>query len=217
MSSASIFRWRVGAGWLVLAPTLPPDSDLRAQAVQRANHNGALAVAMLNGDLGTSEALLDDLEELGAPSGYLVDLLMEDDAAIEGRLAEASIVVLEAAADLGHAISIMSGAALRGIEQAYSRGALILAEGASALIFAAVAVDSGGVDHKGFGWLDNAILLPETSDLTTLVRPILTAQPSLFALSIGSSTAMVFGPSGHVETWGAKRIVVTLGQHYSAR
>ena len=65
-------RWPESNGWLALSGSPGPRSDIRAQALSRANANGVIACISLADDLG--DDLMDDLADLGAPTGYLVDL-----------------------------------------------------------------------------------------------------------------------------------------------
>jgi hypothetical protein len=189
---------------------------MRARTVQRASADGALVVAMLNGDLAAAEALLDDLEELGAPAGYIVDLLSEDDATLENRLAEASIVVIEAAADIRQARSALVGAADAGLMRAFAAGAVILAEGLSAAMFGSWALQSNGALMEALGWLEEALILPAAADVSSLARPVLQSHDAAFAVGIGTGTALALGPDGQVEVWGRNEIAITLGQRYSA-
>lgn len=215
MPSASIFRWRDGRGWLILAPGAAGDSDVRARAVQRASADGALAVATLSGDQRAADRLLDDLEEMGAPSGYIVDLLSEDDATVENRLAETSIVVIEMGSDLRQVRSALVGAAETGLRIAFANGGVILAEGLSAVMFGRWALQTNGALLEALGWLDDALIVPATPDLSTFARPVLQAHEAAYAVGIGAGTALALGPDGQVEVWGRREIAVTLGQRYS--
>jgi hypothetical protein len=193
------------------------DSDVRARAVQRASADGALAVATLSGDQRAADRVLDDLEEMGAPSGYIVDLLSEDDATVENRLAETSIVVIETGSDLRQVRSALVGAAESGLRIAFANGGVILAEGVSAVMFGRWALQTNGALLEALGWLDDALIVPATPDLSTFARPVLQAHEAAYAVGIGAGTALALGPDGQVEVWGRGEIAVTLGQRYSAR
>ena len=217
MPSASIFRWRDGRGWLVLAPGSMDDPDIRALAVARASADGSLAVAVLDGDLAAADRRLDDFEELGATAGYLVDVLTEDDETIETRLAETSIVVLESGDDLETLKSALMGAALKGLETAFANGAIILAAGAPASLFGQLVYSGQGKLIEGFGWLLDAIVMPTAEDLSAHVRHILQAHSEFFSVGIGARTALALGPDGQVEIWGHRQIGIALGQNYAVR
>ncbi|MCA9905309.1 MAG: hypothetical protein KC547_15740, partial [Anaerolineae bacterium] len=184
MPSASIFSWREGRGWLVLAPASSGDPDIRALAVARASADGSLAVAVLDGDLAAGDRRLDDLEELGAPSGYLVDVLTEADDTIETRLAETSICVLESDADTLTLRSGLMGAALRGLETAFANGAIVLLAGTPALLFGRLVNSGLDMPVDGFGWLFSAIVMPAVEDLSEQVRTTLQIYTELYAVGI---------------------------------
>ena len=69
MPSQSVFNWRDGRGWLIFAGGW--DDDIRALALARDAADGGVACVALSGD---SDELLDDISDLGAPSGFIVDL-----------------------------------------------------------------------------------------------------------------------------------------------
>ncbi|MCC6611995.1 MAG: hypothetical protein IT320_00875 [Anaerolineae bacterium] len=217
MPSASIFRWRDGRGWLVLAPGTMDDPDVRALVAARASADGSLAVAVLDGDLTAGDRRLEDFEELGATSGYLVDILTEDDETIATRLAETSIVLLESGADLRSLKSSLMGAALQGLQTAFANGAYVLAAGAPAMLFGEWAYDGQDNLIEGFGWLQDAVVMPVAQDLSAHVKSVLQTYPELFSIGIGERTALALGPDGQVEIWGQRQIGVALGQNYAVR
>ena len=198
----------------MLAPAAVGDSDIRAQAIQRISADGALACALVNGESASADQLLEDLEDLGAPTGYLVDLVSEDDEMIESRLRDASFIVLESGSSVDAVRSTIVGAGERGIRQAYENGAVILAEGLSAVFMGRWLMREGGTLVNGLDWLQASLIVPVTTDLTALVKPVVDEYPDIFALGIGVQTALVFGPDGQIETWGKRQIAVTLGSHY---
>jgi hypothetical protein len=214
MPSASVFSWIDGRGWIILAPGAAGDSDIRAQAIQRISADGALACALVNGETIAGDQVLDDLEDLGAPSGYIVDLVAEDDEMIEARLRDASFILIESGKNIDSVRSTLLGAGERGIRQAYEQGAVILAEGLSAVFLGRWLMHESGNLVAGLDWLDSALIVPTANDLTRLVKPVLDEYPDSFALGIGAATALVLGPDGQVETWGSRHISVTLGSQY---
>jgi hypothetical protein len=210
----NVFRWLDGRGWLVLAGG-GETGDIRAQALGRAAADGGLACISLKGDPN----LLEDLEDLGAPSGYLVDLNTEDDQTIHDRLAEAGIIVIDSAASVKEARSLLRGAPIEGIQQAFEHGAVVLAEGITAAAFGGWLLLSGGEVTEGLEWLENALVAaPQLAipDLATYARPVLLAQPSAIAVGIGQGSALALGPDSEVETWGEKRVTIALGTAYSS-
>jgi hypothetical protein len=199
---------------LVLAPGAPGASDLRALAVQRIITDGPVAVASLTGDAIAADNLLDDLEEMGAPTGYIVDLLSEDDSTVEARLGDASLVVIEAGQDLRQIRSALVGAAEKGLTTAAGGGAVIVAEGQTAMMFGRWALQESGALLEGLGWLDDALILATPVDISLAARPVLQAHEAGYAVGIGAQTALVLGPDGQVEVWGKREIGVTLGHRY---
>ena len=73
-----------------------PDAlgEIRARALSRYDGSSDIAYISLAADLG--DALMDDMAELGAPSGYLVDMDDGDNNEIYERLSAAGMIVIEA-------------------------------------------------------------------------------------------------------------------------
>lgn len=214
MPQASLFHWIEGNGQLVIAPGTTGSTDIRAQAVSQAPSGGPLVCAMVNGLGAAADALLDDLEQLGAPAGYVVDLVTEDDETIETALREASIIVVESGRDIETARSALLGAAQRGIRQAYEQGAVVLAEGTSALLFGEWVLRQDGTVTEGLGWLSEALIVPITDGLSDRVKPLLAERPYGYAVGISGNTALALGPNARVSVWGEKQVGVTLGTKY---
>lgn len=214
MAHTSVFRWIEGSGLLVLAPGDRGSSDLRAETISRAAADGALVCAMVNGIGESADALMDDIAQLGAPSGYVVDLVTEDDESIENQLRDAGIIIIESGKDVPSTRSALLGAAERGIRSAYQRGAVVLAEGLSALLFGRWVMREDRVLSDGLNWLSGALILPTSQNLTELVKPVLLNHPSAYAVGIGGRSALALGPDDQVSVWGEGQIAVTLGTEY---
>ena len=95
MSEQAPLQWLPSNGWIVLSGRADALSEIRAQALSRHNASGAIAYISLADDLG--DELMDDMAELGAASGYLVDLEEQDNNEIYERLSVAAMVVIDAA------------------------------------------------------------------------------------------------------------------------
>jgi hypothetical protein len=214
MPRASVLHWIEGRGWLVIAPGIQASHEIRARAINRAAADGALVCALVSGHSPSSDALLEDFEELGARSGYLVDLVTEDDETIEARLSEASIIVIQGGSDISSIRSALLGAAERGMRAAYERGALILAEGLSALLVGKWVMREDHVPVSGLDWLFGSIIIPVTAGLAELAKPVLTQQSGSYAVGISQGTALVLGPDGEVELWGDQQVAIALGTEY---
>jgi hypothetical protein len=220
MPSQSVFRWLDGRGWLVLSSADDPSgeadlSEVRAKVLGRAAADGAAAVVYL-GDARGADALLDDIEDLGAPSGYLVDIVTEDDETIRNRLTEAGVIVVSGASSSTAARSALLGAAIDGIRAAYENGAVVLVEGAAAGAFGAYIMDADGAVSVGLGWLLDAVILPGLASIGQVALPVLNAHPEAVGIGIGSGAALALGGDGEVEIWGARRVSVALGSAYQS-
>lgn len=214
MSAQKVLRWREGQGWLVLSGGVDHGSHIRALVLQRATAEGGVAYISLN---ATAEsAALDDMEDLGAPTGYLVDVLAEDDQTVRTRLAEAGIIVIEDTTSLESLRSGLFGAAVEGMQAAFERGAIILAEGAGAAVMGAWVLRESGQLAVGLKWLENALIVPGMTSLaeSPAARAALVSEPTALALGIGIGSALALGPDGLIETWGKRAIIITLGRSY---
>ncbi len=218
MPSRSVLRWLDGRGWLVLSGAgasagEADSSEIRARALGRAAADGAAAVVYL-GEVSRADALLDDIEDLGAPSGYLVDIISEDDETIRNRLTEASVIVVAGASSGSMAYSTLLGAAIDGIRAAYENGAIILVEGSASGAFGAYILDADGSVSAGLGWLLDALILPGVASIGQSALPALNVYPEAVGIGIGSGSALALGGGGEVEIWGARRVSVALGSAY---
>lgn len=218
MPSHSVFRWLDGRGWLVLSGAGSPSSEvdlseIRAKALGRAAADGAAAVVYL-GEASGADALLDDIEDLGAPSGYLVDIVTEDDETIRNRLSEAGVIVVSGASSSAAARAVLLGAAEDGIRAAYENGAIILVEGAASGAFGAYMLDRDGTVSAGLGWLMDALILPSLASIGQAALPVLNVHPEAVGVGIGNGAALALGGDGEVEIWGARRVSVALGSAY---
>lgn len=213
MGGNNVLRWRDGRGWLVFSGAAEAGSEVRAQAIGRTAADGGVAYVSFGSDTNVAEAALLDMEDLGAPSGYLVDVLSEDDDTIRTKLAEASMIVVESDADAKSIRSGLLGAAATGIESAYANGAVILAEGISTAVFGQWTMFGIHQMIDGLGWLEQAIILPGVVAVaaSTAGRAALGDRPTALALGIGVGSALVLGPDGEVELWGREQVTIALG------
>jgi hypothetical protein len=206
MPSYSVFRWRDGRGWLILAGGA--QDETRAQALSRLAADGAMAVVAL-APLA-ADRVLEDLEDLGAPAGYVVDVISEPDDDILTRIGEAGLVVLTAQGDPDEARSALAGAAVQALDQAFQNGAVVLAEGAAAQAFGAWLLSDGAVPD-GLEWVDGAIIELGAPPVGGEALAVLDSHPDGLAIALADDAALAFGPDGQVELWGSRRVAVTLG------
>ncbi|MFN8379220.1 MAG: hypothetical protein U0452_11175 [Anaerolineae bacterium] len=206
MPAFSVFRWRDGRGWLVLAASA--QDETRAHVLSRAAADGAVAVVAL-GPVA-ADVVLDDLEDLGAPAGYIVDVISESDEDILLKIGEAGVVTLTATGDPDAARSALAGAAVQALDRAYQNGAIVLAEGAAAQAMGEWLL-SDGVTPNGFGWLENAVIELGAPPVGGEAMAVLESHPEGLAIALAEDAAVAFGPDGQVELWGSRRVAVTLG------
>ncbi len=211
MSGRAVMTWPAGLGWLVLTGGNDGGGSIRAQALERASAPGGVAYISLADDMG--DALMDDMEDLGAPTGYIVDILHEDQETIFQQLHDASIIVIQAGASINTLLEHLAGATLRGIREAYIRGGIILIEGIAATAFGKALLDDDAMVVDGLGWVQQAVLL---SGLTSIAeapfaRQILLDEPDSVVIIIGKGSALALGPNGRAEPWGEKQITISLG------
>lgn len=216
MGRHSILQWLDGRGWLVLSGGHIAGSSIRAQALGRIAADGAAAYVSLGSGSNMGEQALADLDELGAPPGYLVDVISEDDQTIQARLSDASLIMVEAGSSVADLRSALLGAAADGIRAAYEHGAIILAEGLSAAVFGAWVYLPTGRISSGLDWVHNALILPGVTAMTDsrAGREALAAQPGAVAVGIGAGSALALGPDGQVEVWGERQVTITLGRSF---
>ena len=207
MPSVSVFQWLDGAGWLVFSGG--GDDEIRALALGRSIADGAVACVSLTGN---PDDLLDDIADLGAPSGYLVDVYGEDDETLHEKLGQAGMVIVAGGEDPAHVRGALRGAALEGSQEAYANGAIILLEGFSATAFGAWLIHETIED--GLDWLQGAAVLTNVEDAAYYAKPIFAAQPEAIAVNVMTGSALALGPDGQIERWGEREVTIVLGPAY---
>lgn len=211
MAVVDVLRWISGSGWIVLSGGA--DSDVRAMALHRAKAHGGVAYIGFNEN--SADDILDDMDDLGAPTGYLVNILEEDDDTIRWQIGDASVIVIDNSVDAETWRSSLTGAAMDALVEAVGRGAVILAEGTGAAALGDLILTDNTLG-AGLGWLENALVLPDTASLaeSDVARVVLETTPSAIAVGIGVGAALVLGPDGQIETWGNRQVAIALGRDY---
>jgi hypothetical protein len=214
VAQKNVLRWLDGRGWLVLSSSV--SDEVRAQALGRAVADGGVAYVAF--DSAQAEKTLDDMEDLGAPSGYLVDVLSEDDQTVQSKLADASMIVMSGGSSLEDVRGAVIGAAAAGIQAAFLNGALILTEGFSAMLMGAWLILDNQTRVTGLEWVERALIIPDVTSVTTSqqAQDLLKDEPMGVAIGISAGSALVLGPDGEVETWGDKQVTIALGRNYGA-
>ena len=216
MPQANIFRWQAGLGWLVLSGGGPLESEdnvsIEAAVLNHTVSQGPVAYIWAASDLESADHHMDLLRDLGARTGYLVDIVTEEDTAIFKLLSEAGVIILGDGPRQETLRDALAGAALRGIEEAFNLGATLYAVGQSAALAGAY-ISEGDVLIPGFSWLAafrHPARLHNRPGGTT-ARCVQQVENG-YGLGIGQGAALAFGPLGEVEVWGNKAITVSLGQ-----
>lgn len=209
-----LLRWPDGLGWLVLSGGDDTGSELRARALRLIALNDG-AIAYIGISESSADATLDDLEDLGAPTGYLVNVMMEDDDTLHNQLESAGMVMIDADEPTEALRSSLVGAADDAIRAAHLRGAVVLAEGANAALFGA-RLAAGDRLKKGLDWLANALILPGVVSLaeSPVAQQALSEDDGAIVVGIGAGSALALGPGGLIETWGARQVTIALGRAY---
>jgi hypothetical protein len=220
MPQVNIFQWRSGNGWLVLCGGGPLESDdmlsVEAEMLGHTVSQGPVAYIWAASDLETADHHMESLRDLGARTGYLVDILTEEDDRLFRQLNEAGVIILGDGPQTDTLRQGLVGPALRGIEDAFGRGATIYAVGRSAAVFGSYAVGDDAL-VQGFDWLAHSIIMPtytppEVDELRGWVRQV----PNGYGLGLGQGAALAFGPASEVEVWGSAAITVSLGRGFDS-
>ena len=218
MPQANVIRWREGRGWIVLsgsgdyrAGEIAGVDDIEAQAIGRASGGKPVAYIFAASDVESADEHLASLEDLGAPTGYLVDVQSEDDDTLRQQLQEAGLIVIGDGPNLDDLRSSLMGAAIEGVASAFDDGAVILAEGAGAKVLGTLL--TGANSKPGLAWVNGAAVAPtfDTDIARQDLRDLLVAHPDAYGLGIGTGSALVLGPQGEIEAWGKRQITVMLG------
>lgn len=211
MSADTILNWMDGLGWLVLSSEPTVDAEVRAMALSRGKAEGGVAYIGL--DIDDAEEVMDDMADLGAPTGYFVNILTEDDETIRTQLVEASVIVITGDFTAEELLGALKGAALEGLKSAYELGAVILAESVAATLFGTITSLYPGKAVPGLGWLEDAIVVTDIDSIaqSTEARAVLETHTAGIAVGIGAESALVLGPAGVIESWGQKTVTIALG------
>ncbi|NDJ60087.1 MAG: hypothetical protein GYB67_03130 [Chloroflexi bacterium] len=215
MPTQAVLRWLDGRGWLVLSGSDQITTDVRGMALGRAAADGGGACLSLTGDPADADRLLDDIDDLGAPSTYIVDIYNDDDVTLQRRLEEASVIIITNGTSADQVRSALKGAAIDGIQAAYEHGAVVLAEGVCAVALGEWLMLPTDDIISGLEWLHGALIEVDTPDVALYARPLFLVQPSAIAVGIGGGSALVLGPDGQVETWGLGQVTIALGPTFT--
>ena len=206
MDASDLLAWPEGAGWLVLSGGNSAAGLVRASVLTRSGP-GPIAYLSTSGDPRNAQGALEDMESLGAPSGYLVDTSREDDETVAELLAEASVIVLEHGPSASALVANLRGALDDVLSDAHEKGALLLAEGASATAFGSWLIEDGEL-LPALAWLEGALIT------TGADTPAESSTATDLNLHIPNESALALGPNGAFELWGEGDVHITLGSEY---
>ena len=218
MPVRAAISWLEARGWLVLAGSVRSSEAVRARSLAVAAADGGVAILACAGANEAVEQLLNEFEDLGAQSGYVVDAFVEDDQTLRSRLADAGIVVVGAESDASLVHDVLVGAVSEGIRMAWQHGALVLLEGPAAMSAGSWTLHEEDSCRNGLGWLSDAVILPGVTDVgsSTAVSALLAEAPAAVALGIGPQAALALGPDGELEIWGEQQVSIALGTAWHA-
>lgn len=210
-----VLQYPAGLGWLIFSGGDDAGSEIRAHALTRAKTYGVTAYISFADDDG--DALMDDLEDLGARAGYFIDPLYDQPEDVEERLSTASMIVIQPGSSIDELYNALQGAAESGLRQAYERGAVILFEGLAGNLFGRWIVSDEGDIVDGFGWIRNAFIEPESSGIedSRAVQAVLEELEDVIAINIAAGSALVLGYDRQIEVWGdPPRVTISLGRRF---
>lgn len=218
MLQNNIFRWRTGRGLIVLAGGGDPNSEdnlsITANLLSHTLSQGPIAYIWAASNIEQADLHMDLLRDLGARTGYLVDILTEEDDALARQLNEAGVIILGEGPSGERLQEALVGVALQAIEDAYRRGATLYAIGPSAGALGTYAVRGADL-IEGFNWLAGSIILPGYSpEDAERLRAWVHQHPDSYGLGLGAGAALMLGPNGELDVWGNGAITISLGQHY---
>ena len=208
MTGQAPFSWRQGEGWLVLSGGAHHLSEIRAMALSRCNPGTDIACISQADDLG--DAVMDDLAELGAPTGYHIDLAESDNNLLYERITSAGLIIITAGcADWLR--GALRQTAVHALKEAFSSGTLLLCEGAAAELFAEHRVLENGWG-RGLNFVQGAAILSSaTGSIELPARLLQRALPDMAVIILARGSALALGPGGQLETWGDRDITIRIG------
>lgn len=217
MAEGQIFNWLDNNGWLVLSGGTDALSEIRAMALSRAISDGGVAYISFADDAG--DFLLEDMSDLGAPAGYIVDLVNDDNNSIYEQIKSAGIIVIEPGRSISQINSAVTQTVKRALKEALDHSALILLEGIAVSLFGELFVTDQGNLAQGIKWVENAFIMPKVTSFvqSSDAQKVLDYKPDMVFIGIGVGSALVLGPSGTMETWGENQVTITLGSGFSSQ
>lgn len=209
MAGQAPFGWRGGEGWLILSGGAHHLSEIRAMALSRCNPGADIACIAQTDEMG--DALMDDLAELGAPTGYHIDLAEQDNNHLYERITSAGMIVI--AAHCADALRLaLRQTAVHFLKQALAGGTLILCEGAAAGLFGERRLSAADGLMRGLNFVQGAVILPAGAGSSDrAARQAQSALSEVAVIGLARGSALALGPGGQLETWGSHDVTIRLG------
>jgi peptidase E len=195
---------------------------IHSQAISAITDESPIAfVPAADLDPTTGEAFLSFYADLGAPHGYVVpihDQQSANDPANYRRLANASLIYIGDGSARHLLETLESTAAIEAIATAFDGGAVIIGEGAGAMLLGkwGISIEQGKI-YPGWGWVSDALITPHyMAERTAQVRAALQRYPEAISLGIPDCVALALGPEGELATWTDtdQQVTVTLGSKF---
>lgn len=211
---SDILRWPLDAqGWLVLSGGDDDGGAIRAQTLRIAPTSD-IGFAYIGLSESSGDETFDDLEDLGARTGYLVNVLAEDDDTIRAQLKDAGLIVIDGSEPPDAIRSSLHGAGAEAIFAAYAEGAVVLMERSSAPLAGEVLLNEAGALVRGLGWVEGALILPGVTSLASseVAQSVLESGEVAVVIGIGEGSALALGPDGLIDLWGKRQVTIALGK-----
>lgn len=241
MGQAGPLRWRAGKGWIILVGggELEDNVDILRVAIEAMGDEAPVVyvpTASARPDAGRErgQLVVEQMEELGGPVGYVAPIFSFADAGDlknVRRLTQAGLVylgdgsaqklveTLAASSTTARSTTARSTATLDALAAAFAAGAIVIAEGEAACALGAWGLCADGVIRAGWDWLPNTLIRPAFDDsAATALRAAVKSKPECLGLGIPPGVALALGPENQVQTLSAsgEQVTVVLGPRLHA-
>lgn len=210
MPRQSVLAWPDGGGSLILSGGTADSGEggqIEADVLARASAGKALVYIYAGTDADQAEAELERWNDLGSPSGYLLDVLTEDDDTIRAQIADAGLIIVGDGSDVRRLRSAVMGAAAEAIRDTYQTGTIVLGVGIGAQLFGAFLSDGS----TGLGWVEDAIILPLRTDTDSdVLNRSLREHPGVLGIGLTIGSALDLRGEGGVNVLGNRQVAIRL-------
>lgn len=204
--SEGLFRRPHGAGWIILADSLP---GIDAAGLGLSDHaslqglDGAPLLIVHPGEsVSISEAMIAQ-EGRFDETPLLVSVGEVDAASVEA----AAVIVMSGGSIRDWARELRSGVFGEMIQSKIQSGGLILACDSVAAVLGEWWLDLETESAQpAAGWLPGALILPGMEDpgVSPLVRDLMQEYEHMYAVGLGFGSMLALGPAQEVEVWSIK-------------